>query len=441
MFRIRTYLTNACLGCFDLTVTALCHITIWQLELYGTVGPATWRQPQFPNRSLALGFILILWIVLSAYFGLYHSRRLDSPFADVLTLFKVGLASWIVLEGSAHLLPQITLPPFFLLRLEAINTFTLVTARLLLRLVARELRRRGRNVKNLVLVATPEFGDRVAERIEQRAHLGYRIVRRLPDSELKLDEGPRLVEELQNTLNAMAVEDVIIALPAAACNLTAQVVRGCESRGVNVRIVPDLLPLIQSNTQIYNLDGIPLINVRLYPTEYLRYAVLKRIFDLAASLAILAAFSPFYALIAIFVKLSSPGPVHFVQERAGLNGKQFKMLKFRTMRSDVNPDTHWTVPNDPHVTAVGRWLRRSNLDEIPQFLNVLKGDMSIVGPRPERPVFLERFRHQVPEYMARHYVKSGITGWAQVNGWRGDTSISQRVRLRLVLYSKLGLRA
>lgn len=178
---------------------------------------------------------------------------------------------------------------------------------------------------------------------------------------------------------------------------------------------------------VKNPDGIPPINERLYPTECFGYAVLKRGFDVAASVAILIFFAPLYALIALLVKISSPGPVHFAQERVGLNGRKFKMLKFRTMHGDVNPDTHWTVPNDPHVTAVGRILRRSNLDEVPQFLNVLKGDMSIVGPRPERPVFLERFRNQVPEYMARHYVKSGITGWAQVNGWRGDTSISQRV--------------
>ena len=149
-----------------------------------------------------------------------------------------------------------------------------------------------------------------------------------------------------------------------------------------------------------------------------------------------------YLLIALLIKLTSPGPLFFSQERVGLNGRKFKMLKFRTMHQSpsLNPDSHWTVPNDPHVTPLGRWLRRSNLDELPQFLNVLKGDMSIVGPRPERPFFLERFRQEVPEYMARHYVKSGITGWAQVNGWRGDTAIAERVAHDLYYIRNWGMK-
>lgn len=182
MFRIRTYLTNACLSCFDLTVTVLCHFTVWQLAVNGTLWPVPAWNLLIPDRLLAIGLVLVLWIILSAYFHLYHSRRLDSPFADAVSLLQVGLASWVALEGFARLLPQLTPAPLFLLRFEAINTLTLVAARLALRLLVRELRRQGRNVKNLVLVAAPELGDRVAEKIEQRAHLGYRIVRRMPDS-------------------------------------------------------------------------------------------------------------------------------------------------------------------------------------------------------------------------------------------------------------------
>jgi exopolysaccharide biosynthesis polyprenyl glycosylphosphotransferase len=183
------------------------------------------------------------------------------------------------------------------------------------------------------------------------------------------------------------------------------------------------------------------VNVRLYPTEYFGYVVFKRVFDFVVSLAVLILFSPLYLLIALLIKLTSPGPLLFSQERVGLNGRKFRMLKFRTMypNPSLDPDSHWTIANDPHVTPFGRWLRRTSLDELPQFWNVLKGDMSIVGPRPERPFFLEKFRQEVPEYMARHYVKSGITGWAQVNGWRGDTPIAERVAHDLYYIRNWGL--
>ena len=214
----------------------------------------------------------------------------------------------------------------------------------------------------------------------------------------------------------MAVEDVIIALPAHAHNLTARLARECEGRGINVRIVPDLFPLIQSETQVYDLDGTPLINVWLYPTEYLRYAILKRAFDVLASLATLAVFSPLYRVIALFVKRSSPGLVFFVQDRVGLNGKTFKMLKFRAMRASLNRDTHWAVPNDPHVTTLGSWLRSISLDEI-QEVDAMMTDDELLRTRIRavtRATFPDQFSKENFQLQTRAMIREVIrSGKAQ----------------------------
>ncbi|MFY9950871.1 MAG: exopolysaccharide biosynthesis polyprenyl glycosylphosphotransferase, partial [Candidatus Sulfotelmatobacter sp.] len=230
-----------------------------------------------------------------------------------------------------------------------------------------------------------------------------------------------------------SINDIIIALPAARLSEVQKIAPVLEKLCVPTRVVVDLGEGIVLRDRLIDLGGIHMLDLRPTLAETGPYLFQKRIFDVGFSLLILLLTLPFTLLIALAIKLGSRGPVFFIQDRVGLNGRVFRMFKFRTMKvgSREEGDTRWTCDKDPRRTAVGTFLRRTNLDELPQFLNVLRGDMSIVGPRPERPYFVERFLQEFDRYNSRHLFKAGITGWAQVNGWRGDTSIAKRVEYDL----------
>jgi Undecaprenyl-phosphate glucose phosphotransferase len=285
------------------------------------------------------------------------------------------------------------------------------------------------------MVGTDRFARRVATSLSTGEVLPCRVVGfvHLPDQEIAVEGAVYEVGQIPNFSNGHSIDDVIIALPAGRLSEVQKIAASLEKLCVPTRVVVDLGEGIGIRDRLIDLGGIHMLDLRPTLAESGPYLFEKRIFDVVFSVIIVLLTLPVSLAIAAAIRLSSPGPVFFVQDRVGLNGRLFRMYKFRTMQvgSQVEGDTRWTSSEDPRRTLVGRFLRRTNLDELPQFANVLKGDMSIVGPRPERPHFVEKFLDEFDRYNFRHTFKAGITGWAQVNGWRGDTSIAKRIEYDL----------
>jgi Undecaprenyl-phosphate glucose phosphotransferase len=316
--------------------------------------------------------------------------------------------------------------------ISAVALFVLATiARIAFRVFLELLRKSGKNEVKILMVGTDRFARRVATSLSNGEVLPCKVVGfvRLPEQEIAVEGPVYEMDQIPNFSNGHSIDDVIIALPAGRLSDVQRVAPALEKLCVPTRVVVDLGEGIGIRDRLIDLGGIHMLDLRPTLAETVPYLFEKRIFDIVVSTVIVLATLPLSLLITLAVRLTSRGPVFFLQERVGLNGRVFRMLKFRTMRvgSQEDGDTVWTCADDPRRTAVGAFLRRTNLDELPQFINVLKGDMSIVGPRPERPHFVEKFLQEFDRYNFRHTFKAGITGWAQVNGWRGDTSIAKRV--------------
>ena len=377
----------------------------------------------------------IVWAITADDSGLWNVEQLYAPgkksrrlLETIAFTYAIVMASGFLYRGASY--------SRLVIAISAAALFVLGTiARIVFRVFLEILRRSGRNEVRILMVGTDRFARRVSTTLLNGEVLPCRVVGfvHLPDQDIDVSGPVYEVDRIPNFSNGHSIDDVIIALPAGRLSDVQRIAPALEKLCVPTRVVVDLGERVNVRDRLIELGGIHMLDLRPTLAESGPYLFEKRIFDIAFSAFVLLITLPLSLFIAAAVKLSSRGPVFFAQDRVGLNGRLFRMYKFRTMRlgNKEEGDTRWTCNNDPRCTTVGAFLRRTNLDELPQFVNVLKGDMSIVGPRPERPHFVEKFLDEFERYNFRHTFKAGITGWAQVNGWRGDTSIAKRVECDL----------
>ena len=319
----------------------------------------------------------------------------------------------------------------------ALNVALTFALRQVMREVLERRWRSGLGLRRILIAGSGELGRLVADKIIEHRELGYQIVGFVddrPGDHLGYRGLPLLgtIDETTDIAVREQVDHLYVALPPEQHLKMIDLLDATTRECLDVKVVPDLLQVIALKARLWDLDGIPVIDVNDIPLQGLN-SVVKRLLDIAISAMALIVLAIPLAVIGLLVRITSKGPALFRQERMGLDGRPFSIVKFRSMVDDAERDSGpvWTRENDSRVTALGRFLRKSNIDELPQLWNVLRGDMSIVGPRPERPHFVEQFKHRIPQYMLRHKVKAGMTGWAQVNGWRGNTALDKRIEYDL----------
>jgi Undecaprenyl-phosphate glucose phosphotransferase len=426
----------------DLVLIALCWLAAYGLRfhVFGRGGDI----PPFADYALQLLPILVVWFFAYKAFDLYRPNRLGSHLSEWFDIAKASTLGVLVLvAGMTFLFHGYEYSRLVILMFWVASIVTVSLARAMFREALRFARRRGYNQRYAVVVGGGEPAAEVLRVLRRRRDTGIEVLGLLSDKQ-EGEGGPVRwlggIEEIQSVLAAHQVDIVIIALPQSDYPRLGAVLNEIGDEPVDIHFVPDLFNLASLRGGVEEFESIAFIHLRESPLHGWNQ-VLKRSFDLAFGIAALLVALPPMAIIGAAVLVTSGRPILFRQERMGLDGRRFRMLKFRTMRPDAEAQSgpQWAVPDDPRRTRLGAFLRAWSLDELPQLFNVLRGDMSLVGPRPERPSFVEEFRRRVPRYMLRHKMKAGITGWAQINGWRGNTSIEKRIEYDLEYIARWSL--
>jgi len=390
----------------------------------------------FYSYLLFLVFAVIpVYLILYFAFGLYKPRRTyKNIFSEATQLIKVNIVAFFTLVSILFIINQPDFSRIMLFLMAIIGTFFGIIERFAIRSVLKNLRVNHKNLKHILIVGDNDLAFSFAHKIRENPYLGFVVSGFLGRSEHVGEEieGSTVIgafKDLDHVLENNRYDRVVLAIPLKYYYKINELVESCEKVGIKAEIIPDYIRYFPAQPSVDMIEDIPIINIRYVPLDDNFNKFLKYTSDYVISIIAIIITSPIMIITAIAIKITSPGPIIFKQERMGYNGEIFKMYKFRSMKvQDPSEEkSEWTTPDDPRKTRVGDFIRKTSIDELPQFFNVLKGDMSVVGPRPERPYFVEQFKETIPKYMVKHQVKPGLTGWAQIHGCRGDTSIKKRI--------------
>lgn len=397
----------------------------------------------FGQYMVVLILLVPVYVMLYMAFSLYTTksvRRKQVELGKIAQANTIGLliflAAMYLIRSTSEITDNYSRRMLFFFYV--INILMEALVRNCIRLALQRLRKKGFNQKHMILVGYSRATEEYIDRIKANPEWGYEIMGILDDN---VECGMRYrgvqvfgrTEEIEELLSRTSPDEIAITLGLSEYSKLEHIVAVCEKSGVHTKFVPDYNNIIPTRPYTEDLMGLPVINIRHVPLTNTFNAVIKRTMDIVGGLGAIILFSPVMLITAIAIKATSPGPLIYTQERVGLHNKNFRMYKFRSMevQSPKKERRAWTVPDDPRVTPVGKIIRKTSIDELPQLFNILKGDMSLVGPRPERPFFVEKFREEIPRYMIKHQVRPGLTGWAQINGYRGNTSIRKRIEYDL----------
>ncbi len=387
------------------------------------------------EEYMQLLFLLIPCYLISYYFfHLYDPKRVTSRKSQMYNIFKANVVGVLYCAAGMYFIKEGNFARLFIIIFVAINFMLELVFRLLITTILRKFRKKGHNLKHVLLVGYGRSAEGYIDRICAHPEWGY-VVHGILDDSKRNGKSYRDVhvigdiDDLESILESNSYDEIAITLNINQYERLESIVAITEKSGVHTKFIPDYNNIIPTRPYTEDLDGLPVIHVRNVPLTNSFNKFVKRTIDIVGSIFGIIFFSLPMLIVAIIIKATSEGPLIFKQERIGLHGKPFMMYKFRSMEIQKASEerTAWTTPNDPRVTPIGKFIRGTSIDELPQLFNVLKGEMSLIGPRPERPYYVEKFKEEIPRYMVKHQVRPGITGWAQVNGYRGDTSIRMRI--------------